>query len=90
MISRIDHQKVYYAGSTPPEDFEVVFSWTNENSFDSNHGFLFMMWISLLIIPTIVLGIIWISMKQVSDEIKRQQFKQPEKTDKLDKFEKMD
>lgn len=75
---------MFYAGTQPPEDIKIHFAWKYDNSFNSNRGFGFMMWISMLTIPVIVYSIIWISMNQTAEEIKKQQFKQPVKSEKLD------
>ena len=75
---------MFYAGTQPPTDMKIHFSWKNENSFNSNRGFRFMMWIAMPLTIVICLSIVWLSMKQTAEEIKKQQFKQPVKSEKTD------
>lgn len=67
-----------------PDDIVVHFVWKKENSFDSNRGYHVFMWISMISLSVIVVCIIWNSMNQTANEIRKQQFKQPVKSKKSD------
>lgn len=43
-----------------------------------------MMWIAMPLLLAMVVAIIWNSMRQTAEEIKKQQFKQPVKSEKTD------
>ena len=69
-----------------PQEFAVHFIWKNENSFNSNRGYHVFMWVSMISLSLIVLSIIWNSMNQTAEEIRKQQFKQPVKSSKADQY----
>lgn len=75
---------MFYAGTEPPASMNVHFVWKSENSFNSNRGFSFMMWIAMPTIVAIIISIVVQSMHETAEEIMKQQFKQPIKSEKAD------
>lgn len=83
-VMLLDYKSIFHTGDPLPETINVNFKWNVEYSYNSDRGFVVVMWCSMILTTLTVLGIIYASGKQYENEIKKQQFKQPIKTTKSD------
>lgn len=80
----LDYKSIFHTGDPLPESINVNFKWNIEYSYNSDRGFVVVMWCSMILTTLTVFGIIYVSGKQYENEIKKQQFKQPIKSTKSD------
>ena len=80
----LDYKSIFHTGDPLPGMINVNFKWNVEYSYNSDRGFVVVMWCSMVITTLTVLGVIYVSEKQYVNEIRKQQFRQPIKTTKSD------
>ncbi|CBK22269.2 uncharacterized protein [Blastocystis hominis] len=78
------YKSIFHTGDPLPGMINVNFKWNVEYSYNSDRGFVVVMWCSMVITTLTVLGVIYVSEKQYVNEIRKQQFRQPIKTTKSD------